>query len=124
MLLTLGLDHIVTFEVNTAVEKLGQFDDSFDVIFLDGDHNAEAVYREIPLALRKLTKNGRGLVVLHDYFPFLSPLWEGQEPLPGPYLAVERLFRESAEFHTVPLGELPWPTKLGSNVTSLAILSK
>ena len=121
---SLGVVDRVKFEVNTSVGKLAQIVDSFDMIFLDGDHSAEAVYSEIPLALNRLHVPGNGIVVLHDFFPGLSPLWTGEAPLPGPYLAVERFRREGADFCVVPLGTLPWPTKLGSNVTSLAVLSK
>lgn len=121
---SLGVADRVRFEVNTSVGKLAQLVDSFDMVFLDGDHSAEAVYSEIPLALNRLCATGHGIVVLHDFFPGLSPLWTGQAPLPGPYLAVERFRQEGAEFRIVPLGTLPWPTKLGSNVTSLAVMSK
>lgn len=121
---SLGLSHLVEFEVNTAIEKLVSTTETFDMIFLDGDHGVEAVYREIPLAFKRLTKNGSGMVLLHDYYPEMNPLWVGQPPLPGPFQAVERLLREGAGFRVLPLGELPWPTKLGSNVTSLAVLSK
>jgi hypothetical protein len=37
-------------------------------------------------------------------------------------LAVKRLVREQANVSVIPLGSLPWPTKLHSNVTSLAVL--
>lgn len=40
----------------------------------------------------------------------------------GPFLAVRRLLREGWPIVVRPLGELPWPTKLGRNVTSLALV--
>jgi hypothetical protein len=40
----------------------------------------------------------------------------------GPFLAIERFKEEGAPLTVLPLGELPWPTKLGSNTTSLALL--
>jgi hypothetical protein len=43
----------------------------------------------------------------------------------GPCLAVERGQREgSSGIVERPLRALPWPTKLGSNVTSLALLTR
>jgi predicted O-methyltransferase YrrM len=120
----LGVDRLLRFEVGAAVDKLASSADHYDMIFLDGDHSAEAVYREIPLALQRLSSNNRGIVVLHDYSPGLQALWAGQEPLLGPCQAVERFLSEGAGFCVLPLGELPWQTKLGSNMTSLAILSK
>ena len=85
MVEALGLGNFVTFEVNTAAGKLSQGTDNFDMIFLDGDHSAIAVYKEIPLALKRLCPTDKGLIILHDFFPGLSPLWEGQAPLPGPF---------------------------------------
>jgi hypothetical protein len=78
------------------------------------------VYREIPAALELLRPNG--LILLHDYFPALRPLWSDRVVIPGPYLATARLMREGAKFRVLPLKALPWPTKFGSNVTSLALL--
>ena len=120
----LGLEQCVTFEVNTAVSRLQNRREQFDVIFLDGDHSNLAVYSEIPLALDRLSGISNGLIILHDYFPDLKPIWPGEEPLAGPYLAVKKLLEQGAEFSVLPLGELPWPTKLGSQTTSLAILTR
>ncbi|MEA5620674.1 class I SAM-dependent methyltransferase [Cronbergia sp. UHCC 0137] len=112
---------LVRFETNSSVNFLNK-QQSFDLIFLDGDHSASAVYTEIPLALQRLNQDG--IIVLHDFFPGGQPLWPGQTPLLGPFLALERFSREDALFQVIPMGELPWPTKLGSCVTSLAILAK
>jgi predicted O-methyltransferase YrrM len=119
----------VSFHVATATEFLEATPNTYDLIFLDGDHSADAVYREIPLAMNKL-KDG-GVILLHDYFPDLRPLWSGDiskgmmhmDVIPGVYLAVNRLIKEGCQIKVTPFGELPWPTKLGSNVTSLALLS-
>ncbi len=68
--------------------------------------------------------NEGGVILLHDFFPGMRSLWPDGAMLPGPALAVERLRSEGAGVEALPLGELPWPTKLGSNVTSLALLSR
>ena len=121
LLLAIACEAQVTFECGTALNYLAAPGPSFDLIFLDGDHLASAVYREVPAALRRL--NAGGVIVLHDYFPALRPLWPAGELIPGPWLAIERLHREGAALRALPLGELPWPTKLGSRYTSLAVLA-
>jgi hypothetical protein len=78
------------------------------------------VYQEVPRALRRLRESG--LLLLHDFFPNNRPLWSDRAVVPGPLLAVKRLVREQANVSVIPLGSLPWPTKLHSNVTSLAVL--
>jgi len=62
--------------------------------------------------------------VLHDYFPGGRPLWTGQRPSLGVDLTINRLVAEGAGVRSVPLGDLPWPTKLGTHTTSLAVLSR
>ena len=113
---------VVSFVVKKSTDYLAQCEDMYDFIFLDGSHSSEVVYREISYAPRLLKKNG--IILLHDYFPLLKPLWSDNSMIPGPYLAVERLKRENANLEVYPLGKLPWRTKLGSNATSLAILCK
>ncbi len=129
MLERVGLGDRVRFEVSDSVEFLERSEESYDLIFLDGDHSAAAVYGEIPLAVKRLSQDG--VILLHDYFPELEPLWPEDRVgktmnhlavIPGPFLAVQRLMREDAGVVALPLGELPWPTKLGTNITSLALL--
>jgi predicted O-methyltransferase YrrM len=96
---------------------------NYDLIFLDGSHAASVVYQEIPLALRSLAENG--VILLHDFFPQNKPLWSlNRGVIPGPWIATQRLRAEGARILVIPLGALPWPSKLGSNVTSLALLTK
>jgi predicted O-methyltransferase YrrM len=119
----LGCRQRITFVTADSLSFLGaeQGDPGgFDLIFLDGLHFAAQVYQEIPLALRRLRPGG--LILLHDYFPERRPLWRDGAVIAGPWLAIERLRREGAGFDVLPLGRLPWPTKLGSHVTSLALL--
>ncbi len=123
LLRNLGLDDLVEFRTGSAVDLLSSPGLDFDLIFLDGDHSSDAVYREIPLALSRLCKSSLSTVILHDYFPDMRRLWPDEEALPGPYLAVERLVSEGARFNVLPLGEVPWTTKHGSRLTSLAVLT-
>jgi len=122
---------LVTFHVSDSVEFLKHATGTYDFIFLDGDHSAAAVYREIPLALERLSEGGS--ILLHDFFPNLEPLWPGeqvrgsmihQSVIPGPFLGCQRLAHENAGICALPFGTLPWPTKLGTNITSLALLAR
>jgi predicted O-methyltransferase YrrM len=118
----MGLGEGVRFVAEPSLAFLAEPGEGFDLIFLDGDHSAATVYRELPAALRRLRPGG--LVLLHDYFPEGAPLWPGDPVIAGPWLGVDRLRREGARLEVLPLGELPWPTKLGLNVTSLALVSR
>ena len=122
MVARLGVPTAVRFVAQPSLEFLAATEERFDLIFLDGDHSAVTVYREVPAALRRLRPGG--LVLLHDYFPGGQALWAGQPAKLGPWLGVDRLRREGARLEVLPLGELPWSTKLGSNVTSLALVTR
>lgn len=118
----LGLDHLVEFRTGDSLQILSGLHKEFDMIFLDGNHRAPAVYREIPLALKCLVPGGS--IVMHDYFPDGKPLWQESPAILGPWQAVKRLLDEGADMRVIPLGELPWETKWQSHTTSLAILSR
>lgn len=117
---SLGHAHLVRFVAARSLDYLAECRDSFDFIFLDGDHSADTVYREVPAALEHLAPGG--VILLHDYFPGRRPLWSHGGVISGPADAVERLAAEGVPVAALPLGALPWPTKLGSHVTSLALL--
>jgi predicted O-methyltransferase YrrM len=110
----------ISFVTSDSLSFLRTTDQRFDFIFLDGDHSMNTVLREIPAALRRLNKNG--VIVLHDYFPNAKPLWSNANVISGPFNATEKLRAHGAALRVIPLSALPWATKLGSNVTSLAIV--
>ena len=116
----LGCDSRITFHVEAAMSFLTNGGAKADVIFLDGDHAAVAVYREIAAACRRL--NPGGVIILHDFYPGGRPLFEGGDVVMGPWYASERIATENYRLRVLPLGELPWPTKQGSCYTSLATL--
>ena len=116
-----GFDE-VKFVSGDARAFLRETGSSYDFIFLDGSHQAPDVYCEAQIAQRILAPDG--IVLLHDFFPNGDALWPGSPPLPGPQLAIDRLLREGAPLRVIPLGALPWPTKAGTNITSLAILTR
>jgi predicted O-methyltransferase YrrM len=93
----------------------------YDLIFLDGDHSARAVYREISAALGPL--NPGGLILLHDFYPDCKPLTPDGAIIDGPAAAAARIKSESADLGFLPLGDLPWETKGGGNATSLALVA-
>lgn len=114
-----------------SVEYLRNDNHLYNLIFLDGDHSASAVYQELPLALNRLADGG--VILLHDYFPELRPLWNNRKSecalmhadvIPGVFLAVQRFLNEGNRVQVTPFGALPWTTKLESNVTSLALISR
>ena len=118
----MGLEKKVEFIISPSLDYLEQDCGDFDFIFLDGDHAEKVVRQEIPLALEHLTPGG--VILLHDYFPDNQPIWPEYWAgvIDGPFLAVERLRAEGCRIRAIPLGELPWPTTLNSNLTNLAIL--
>ena len=118
----MGCGDLVEFVTGTSLDHFARAKKKYDFIFLDGDHAAKTVYREIPAALELLNQDG--LILLHDYFPDLRKLWSAGIVIPGPFLATEQLTIHGAQFQAVPLGKLPWTTKLNSNLTSLALLAR
>ena len=115
-----GAASFVEFIHGPSLEFLRNSNRKFDFIFLDGDHAAPTVYREVSIALEHL--NTDGVILLHDFFPNNRPLWADGSVSYGPFMAVERMKSEGARVDVLSLGALPWPTKLGSSKTSLALL--
>jgi len=122
MMEKLNYSSFVDFVTSTSLDYAAKCKKKFDFIFLDGSHEAEIVYQEIPLAINLLNKNG--IILLHDYFPAMRPLWPDGIIIAGPYLAAQRLVKEGVNIAVEALGDLPWPTKQNSNITSLALLLK
>ena len=118
----LGVAERVKFHQSDSLVFLSDSARTYDFIFLDGDHAASKVYQELPLAVSML--NDGGFILLHDYYPDLKPLFSDGEVICGPYLAVSRTRKTCPDLQLVPLGKLPWQTKLGSNNTSLALLGR
>lgn len=117
---SLGLADMIKFHASPSLDFMKTSKDRFDLIFLDGDHFPDTVYKEVGAALKLL--NPGGVIMLHDYYPGGKALFPDGQIIHGPYLAMERVRAESPSITTVPLGELPWPTKQGSRVTSLAFV--
>lgn len=116
----LKLDSQVQFVAQPSLDFLKQTSETFDFIFLDGDHRASTVYQEVPAALNCLRDGGA--ILLHDYYPGGKPLGDKGLAIAGPYLALRRLLAEYDSIAVLPLGEFPWETKNGSRFTSLALI--
>jgi predicted O-methyltransferase YrrM len=119
---TIGCQDLVTFVTSPSILFLRNCKERFDLIFLDGDHSASTVYQEVPAALQLLNPNG--VILLHDYFPNLHPLWSDGAVVLGPELAIGRLRAENVPIVAKAFGGLPWATKLESTVSSLALLCR
>lgn len=100
---------------NEESEKFLSKNAKYDLIFVDGDHSKKGCIKDIILSKEKLNQNG--VIILHDYFPDGEQIWEGKKPIVGPYEACLELGIEP-----IPLGELPWETKLDTKKTTLAII--
>jgi predicted O-methyltransferase YrrM len=115
------LDHI-DFHTGACLDLMRTTRQRYDFVFLDGDHRARAVYQEVSAAL-SLLKTG-GVILLHDYYPGGKPLYRDNATIGGPFHAIERIRKENPIIGVLPLGDLPWPTKQGENVTSLALIAR
>jgi len=108
--------------VTTSLNFMKETEKKFDFIFLDGDHAAGTVYREVAHALRILSPGG--VVLLHDFYPEGRALFPDDNIIHGPFRALARIARENPDITVQPLGNLPWETKQGVHTTSLALLEK
>jgi predicted O-methyltransferase YrrM len=114
-------DHI-DFHTGACLDLMRTTRQRYDFIFLDGDHRARAVYQEVSAALSLLAAGG--VILLHDYYPGAMPLYPDNAMIGGPFHALERIRRENPAIGVLPLGDLPWPTKQGKKVTSLALVAR
>lgn len=116
------LDAEAQFIVQDSVSYLRTTPERFDFVFVDGCHEAATIEQEL-LLLEPLLRPG-ALVLLHDFFPDGAPLWSGVAAIAGPWQAVTSLIAKGLPVRAWPLGTLPWPTKRGTPITSLAVLSR
>jgi len=85
----IGCRELVTFVTASSADFLRLTSNSFQLILLDGDNAAPAVYRDISLALRRLAPGGVILVNTGG---------------PGVRVALERICKEQPEFQAATLG--------------------
>ena len=111
----LSLLNLIQFHTGPSLEFMRRTNQRFDFVFLDGDHAASTVYQELGAALPLIHRES--VVLLHDYCPDAKPLHVHCATEAGPFFALKRVRNENPEIEVLPLGELPWPTKLGTNIT-------
>ena len=120
MIERMGCGYATEFVVDSSLSYLQSCGLSFDLVFLDGDHRAETVYHEIPLALELLNRDG--VILLRDYYSSNRRASPDVAAIGGPYLAVKRLSGEGAALTVRRVGSLPWQTMQQTNLSSLALL--
>ena len=118
----LSCSPFVDFVANDGRAYMAARGHTFDLVFLDGSHSAKDVYEEVAVALDSLAPSG--CIVLHDYYPACRSLFPNDHVIVGPWLAMRRISQEQPHLVVEPLGELPWPTKLGRRSTSLAMVRR
>jgi len=118
----LGCRDRISFRAQSSLAFMQATAERFDLIFLDGDHSANAVYQEVAAGLRLL--NPGGVILLHDYYPEARLMYPDGTIIFGPFQALSRIGRENAAIRVCPLGALPWATKQGSHLTSLALVAR
>lgn len=118
----LGCSDHIDFMAQDSIQFMERTDKKFDFIFLDGDHGARTVYKEVSAALRVLAPGG--VILLHDFYPEGKALFPDDNIIRGPFRALTRIRRENPQIAVTPLGDLPWETKQGVKTTSLALLNR
>ncbi|MBI5764189.1 MAG: class I SAM-dependent methyltransferase [Planctomycetes bacterium] len=115
-------DGFVTFVTMNSLDYYPTCNRTFDFVFIDSSHSAKATWVEVVAAMKVLSPGG--VILLHDYYPGGRALWEDGAPIPGPYRAIRYLqsMPGGSGVSVIPLGELPWATRSGSNMTSLALV--
>lgn len=88
---TFGVSRNVDFVTMDSVAFLQNSTRTFDFVCIDGWHEEEAVYKDIPLALSKLNPNG--LIFLDDVQTDEPP--PGHDVIDGPLLAIKRHLNEN-----------------------------
>ena len=119
---SIGMEKKVNFFVSDSISFLKKQEQKYDFIFLDGSHKAKDVYNEINLSLKLLNKNGT--ILLHDYFSDGKKKWNDKDPITGPYLAVKKIIKINPKIKVYPFYSFPWKTKLDTNFTTLALLTR
>jgi predicted O-methyltransferase YrrM len=117
-----GLSNIIEFVTVRSTDFLMRDQRRFSFVYLDGSTAASEVYRDLQLLPRVLSRNA--VVLEHAFFPDGRKLWPNEKALAGCSRALSRLQREGLPIAARPLRELPWPTKHGGRVTSLALIGR
>lgn len=117
-----GISDLIEFVTSDAPTFLEKTDRRFDFIYIDGSTAAAGVYRSLQALPRVL--GNEAVILMHTYYPNGQPLWPGEPAITGPWRALRRLESEATGISVQHLGALPWPTKRGTSITSLALIGR
>lgn len=112
---TLNVEKFIEFKISDSLIFLNQETEKYDLIFLDGSHRSDHVYKEVALALKLINPNGT--ILLHDYY-------ENNNPIIGPREAFKRICKENKNIEINNFASLPWVEKSDGSDSSLAIIFK
>ena len=118
----LGLEDRVEFVVSASEPFLKTTPDSYDLIFVDGDHSEVGAYFDIMRSLARVSE--RGIVVLHDYNDPGDPTPGSSGGQYGVHWAIQRLKAHSPDIGVVRLLSLALPGASAPVQTSLAIVTR
>jgi predicted O-methyltransferase YrrM len=118
----IGCRDTIEFVTSRSLEYMKTCRETFDLIFLDGSHDACDVYQELPEALRLI--NDGGVVALHDYNPLYGAWEPNARRIPGPFFAVQRFLNEGTKFNVLPVIVPWWPNKDAPGPLNLVLLTK
>lgn len=94
--------------------------DTYDLIVLNGQLAPRDLYLATHSALRSL--NVGGLLLYTGYYPDGKPIYADKRFTSSTYVTMTRLCAENPRLDILSLGSLPWPTKSGSMLSTLALL--
>jgi predicted O-methyltransferase YrrM len=118
----LGLEHRVEFAVSPSEAFLKRTSETYDIIFVDGDHSEVGAYFDIAWSLMRLSD--RGIIVLHD-------VNDPDDPTPGldggqygVHWALHRLRSHVPDIGAVRLRSITPPGSGTPVPTSLAVVTR
>jgi predicted O-methyltransferase YrrM len=119
----MGLAERVEFVIGDSDAFLKSTPETYDMIFVDGDHSEVGAYFDIAHGLARLSENG--IMVLHDAFDPNNAAHDaisfGQY---GVHWAVQRVKAHVPDIDIIRLGEVTIPGAAAPTPTSLAVITK
>jgi predicted O-methyltransferase YrrM len=118
----LSLEDRVEFVVNSSNAFLKRTPDTYDLIFVDGEHSEAGAYFDILQSLLRLSE--RGIIVLHDYNDPDNPTPGAKLGQYGVHWAIERLKAYIPDIGVIRLRSIPSLDSRTPVPTSLAIVTR
>jgi predicted O-methyltransferase YrrM len=118
----LSLEDRVEFVVSTSDAFLKRAQDTYDFIFVDGEHSEPGAYFDILQSLLRLSE--RGIIVLHDYNDPDDPTPGAKLGQYGVHWAIQRLRAYIPDIGVIRLRSISSPGGEPPVPTSLAIVTR